>query len=105
MSARITEAMVEAAARKLCRLGGYDPDGKDYGHKVKTWEAFAKTAEACLAAALSTEPGEAEVLVPREPTEEMLISGCAIPGVSLETGRRMYRAMLAASPRQEEDPE
>jgi len=37
-------------------------------------------------------------VVPVEPTEAMLKAGCAIPGVSLETGRKMWRAMLAASP-------
>lgn len=46
-----------------------------------------------------TDPKTAEVkVVPVEPTEAMLRSGCAIPGVSLQTGRRMWSAMLAASP-------
>jgi hypothetical protein len=56
----VTDEMVEAAARKLCRLDGYDPDGRKlFGPKVKTWEAYAKTAEAALEAALSLPaPGE-----------------------------------------------
>lgn len=37
-------------------------------------------------------------MVPVEPTEEVLISACAIPGVSLETGKRMYAAFTAAAP-------
>lgn len=33
----------------------------------------------------------------REPEEAMLIKGCAIPGVSLETGKRMWLAMINAA--------
>ena len=32
-----------------------------------------------------------------EPTEAMLIKGCCIPGVSLETGKRMWQAMIDAA--------
>jgi hypothetical protein len=47
-------AGLEAAARKLCRLDGYDPDGKKlFGPKVKTWEAYAKSTEAAISAYLS----------------------------------------------------
>lgn len=38
------------------------------------------------------------VLVPLEADDDMLKAGCSIPGVSLETGRRMWRAMLARTP-------
>lgn len=87
---RITEALQEAL--KLCSLA-------DTMTACRGDDDFIAGVRAKIEAALSTEPGEAAgmVLVPREPTEAMLINGCAIPGVSLDTGRRMYRAMLDAA--------
>lgn len=68
MSARVTEAMVEAGARGICLSQGADPDEMapralicgPKNERLPMWRYFAEQAEACLAAALSTEPGEAE---------------------------------------------
>ncbi len=59
-------------------------------------DALAETAATPVEA--GADVAEGWRLVPVEPTEDLLKAGCAIPGVSLETGRRMWSQMLAAAP-------
>lgn len=62
---------LEAAARKLCRLDGYNPDDpKKYGSGANAWEAYYKEAEAAIAAYLST----------AEPLQRAIAAQPASPG-------------------------
>lgn len=113
MVERITEAQADRAAKHLRetlqagkRLTPWEQTPKS---TKKKWHALALGA---LTVALSTEPGEAEgmVLVPREPTPEMLGAwyryknghhwpGEPPPRDTSDVGA--YAAMLAAAPTSE----
>ncbi len=93
-------AVTEALRKRAAQI---DPDllgNSDARLMTTAADELARLRAALTDATAVSVPGKAEgyVLVLKEPTEAMLIAGCAIPGVSLETGRRMYRAMLAAAP-------
>jgi len=70
MSARITGAMVEAAARSLCSWREPDSDFRVYAGQelgvVPVWKTYEVKAHAALAAALSIEPGVADGWQPIE---------------------------------------
>jgi hypothetical protein len=76
MSARITEAMVEAACADWAKSGGYIPFAEFLPDTKKRW---LDNMRAALAAALSTEPGEAEGWQPietasKKPMERILLA-------------------------------
>lgn len=84
------EELVEKVARAICPHA-FDDSMYPHTQHLRR-EAVRTNARAALAAVY-------EAL--REPSEEMMIPGCAIPGVSIESGRRMLLAMLSASPLKE----
>jgi len=81
----------------LKRHGVRVRDGQDVSDERGS-DAYKSAAIAAWNRRTPAPEGEAWRTVPVEPTEAMLKAGCAIPGVCLETGRKMWRAMLAASP-------
>lgn len=96
MSTRITEALQEAL--KLCSLA-------ETMTACRGDDDFIAGVRARIEAALSTEPGEMEgmVLVPREPTLEMIQAWIGYYGGDLGEGfshqaRAVWEAMLAAAP-------
>lgn len=100
MSARIIGAARDliAKATRVASKYGTSTDGKP-----RDWTEWQDLRDsiASLAAALSTEPGEAEgmvlVLVPREPSREMIRAGSyAVSGLTHTGADCVYRAMLAA---------
>ena len=96
-TAGVTEAQIERLWQTLIDKDDRNSPEEYPEMALITFDEFAEAVRfgAALAPAGDGVPGM--VLVPREPTKAMLIDGCAIPGVSLETGKRMWRAMLSAS--------
>src|SRR5689334_19431369 len=108
MSARITEATnrIETIAHRWAHAAYCKALGKPF----EDIDAIKKELHAALAAALSTEPGEAEgmVLVPREPNDAMAKAGCRAiqdwedwdtDGIVMDfRWLACWKAMIAAAP-------
>ncbi|AZO29387.1 hypothetical protein [Mesorhizobium sp. M1B.F.Ca.ET.045.04.1.1] len=98
MTDRITEALQEAL--KLCDLA-------ETMTACRADDDYVAGVKAKIAAALSQEPGVAEmVLVPREPTPEMIEAGLSevpLDGSEADDIADAYRAMIAAAPLSSEE--
>lgn len=88
--------LVERLARAMCRSRGLAPDDDSGGHSSPNYWHLMEDARACMdeieAAGL--------VIVPREPTEEMLRPGDPPYRFHPSEFRELWAAMIAASPKQ-----
>lgn len=66
--------LIELVARALCKIEGHNPDCQaSYYSNDKLWTDYAEDAQKVIAAYEAARGGW--VLVPREPTKEMLLAG------------------------------
>lgn len=81
----IPKEMIEAGARALCRLEGFDPDGPashfDDGREL-LWEGWKIEADAVLTAALPAQWMEMDSALEKDGTEALLY----VPGVGAVRG-------------------
>lgn len=101
---------IEAGARALCIAAGDDPDQLTYAHEMKCtgcnrepmhrWRYWTTFSEAVITAYEAHLKAEGLVLVPVEPTPEIIkayISADRRRKRYAATAKRDYRAMIVAS--------
>src|SRR5690606_9928024 len=97
-----TPQAIERAAQRICLSRGYRLEAQTICGSMYIWETYKSDAYAALTADLGD-----MVLVPKEPTEEMVISGSeANPtewteetndSFGCDVAGSIYRAMIAAA--------